>query len=77
MVTTYKLAISTACPSETNPNVLNSDSPDIPGAASATSNLFSGGTIRKIDLNLVADDLNKNRKPTKCHVIVSDDSDSE
>ena len=80
--TTNKLAISTASDSKTNSNALVSDPPDTPGAASATLDLFSGATIGKIEgcsftFNLVARDMNKDRKPRKRHVSVSDDSDSE
>ena len=82
MATTNKLAISTASDSKTNSNALVSDPPDTPGAASATLDLFSGATIGKIEgcsftFNLVARDMNKDRKPRKRHVSVSDDSDSE
>ena len=80
--TTNELAISTASDSKTNSNALVTDPPDTPGAASATPDLFSGATIGKIEgcsftFNLVARDLNKDRKPRKRFVIVSDDSDSE
>ena len=80
--TTNELAISTASASKTNSNALVSDPPTTPGAASATPDLFSGATIGKIEgcsftFNLVADDLNRDRKPRKRHVIVSNDSDSE
>ena len=80
--TTNKLAISTASDSKTNFNALVSDPPDTPGTASATPDLFSGATIGKIEgcsftFNLVARDMNKDRKPRKRHVSVSDDSDSE
>jgi len=80
--TTNELAISTGSDSKKNSNALVSDHPDTPGAASATPDLFSGGTIGKIEgcsftFNLVARDLNKDRKPRKRHIIVSDDSDSE
>ena len=80
--TTNELAISTASASKANSNALVSDPPNTQGAASATLDLFSGVTIGKIEgcsftFNLVADDLNKDRKPRKRHVIVSDDSDSE
>ena len=80
--TTNELATSTASDSKTNSNALVSDPPDTPGAASATPDLFSGATIRKIEgcsftFNLVARDLNEDRKPRKRYVIVSDDSDSE
>ena len=80
--TNNELAISTASDSKTNSNALVSDPPDTPGAASATLDLFSGVTIGKIEgcsftFNLVARDLNKDRKPRKRHVSVSDDSDSE
>lgn len=59
-VTTNELPISTASDSKTSPNSLVSDPPDIPGAASALPNLFSGATIGKIEghsftFNLVAD----------------------
>ena len=80
--TTNELAKSTASASKTNSNALVSDPPTTPGAASATPDLFSAATIGKIEgcsftFNLVVDDLNKDRKPRKRHVIVSDDSDSE
>ena len=77
--TSNELAVSTASASTTKPNS-SVYPPDTPGAASAKG-LFSGATIGKIEgcsfaFNL-ADDSNKDRKPRKRRIIVSDDSDSD
>ena len=76
--TNNELAISTASASTTKPNapVYPPDTPEVASARGAVLWRQHWQNKRQITFDLV-DDSNKDRKPRKRRIIISDDSDSE